>query len=713
MKSFHNSSNKTKVKVAFEDVPPQDPSAETCWICSGPLDGGQKFMGDKVCNDCYTYEQKEAAEFRGDDETWHPLIEGLDPEEQTDGGAWNMHDASTEVLPDHVSSSTLNQLCVDAFNSSKDLRKALQQASTGRLKGSFDAFYDMFDACIIFENALYNTAKVIPHTASEDVSAQSLQQLCDKASMSSKSLRKYLHEISFSDTLDNIFGELSDMFDACIAFEKVVYVTSRSLSNASHDASTKKAFLDFEEEELASMNPAIRSNVEAVMTFASEHYEDGWGTIVECYMPSDIAKEVADCQTPQEAISKMANLVGLNVEQALNARWGEDSDSQINIMQKFKDSDPRIASTKQATNEFVFDPSSPDEFEARQTAYDWHSGQWSPLYEFASSGKTSNQVALINDIEHCISVYSADPSPSYYNEFDLDRLNNLLAVASDLKDEDIDGHQASRKDAASASTVEKALEILTNEILPAIIKNPYLKNFVPRIHTIQGRLAFALENLSEDELLSSIPTDKFVNTVLELRKAVRAGSLQISDMPTDPDKFINELDQEVSHLVTSAIVYKRSLYPTPERFVSSFGAKRAKISMKQEDFIEDAPKILGKPGQDPDSVNFFDDKELFRKFYSQFYEGAVFIADDGTLYQVLEILTTSGNFVTMLQDVLHPQIIFTISVNDLVAHIWKWISPFTVIVNPELAPDTASSISDIISVGDLEEPKVPEAWLSY
>jgi hypothetical protein len=180
----------------------------------------------------------------------------------------------------------------------------------------------------------------------------------------------------------------------------------------------------------------------------------------------------------------------------------------------------------------------------------------------------------------------------------------------------------------------------------------------------------------------------------------------------DSSKFVMDVSRGVSTLTAASVKRTCSDFPTPGHLIASAGFKR-KVAMKQEDFIEDVPKILGKPGADPDTMNYFDDRDMFRRFYSQLFESAVLIADDGTYYQVLQVVMTSGNFVAMMQDVLHPQIVFTISVNDLVAHTWKWITPFDVVVNPDLAPSTVNSISDIVSVADLDAPAIPKQWLSY
>lgn len=38
---------------------------------------------------------------------------------------------------------------------------------------------------------------------------------------------------------------------------------------------------------------------------------------------------------------------------------------------------------------------------AREIAYSWHGGQWSPLYAFASSGLIENLQALIAEVREC------------------------------------------------------------------------------------------------------------------------------------------------------------------------------------------------------------------------------------------------------------------------------------------------------------------------
>ena len=42
-----------------------------------------------------------------------------------------------------------------------------------------------------------------------------------------------------------------------------------------------------------------------------------------------------------------------------------------------------------------------NEQEARQVACDWHSGQWSPLYAFCSSGTITDVDILIAEVNDC------------------------------------------------------------------------------------------------------------------------------------------------------------------------------------------------------------------------------------------------------------------------------------------------------------------------
>lgn len=59
--------------------------------------------------------------------------------------------------------------------------------------------------------------------------------------------------------------------------------------------------------------------------------------------------------------------------------------------------------------------------EARATAYEWHGGQWSPLYAFASSGLVKDPIALHNEIVFCSRTTDAT---------DKKELKNLLAYVA-------------------------------------------------------------------------------------------------------------------------------------------------------------------------------------------------------------------------------------------------------------------------------------------
>jgi hypothetical protein len=52
--------------------------------------------------------------------------------------------------------------------------------------------------------------------------------------------------------------------------------------------------------------------VEAVKTYAREHYEDGgWDFVVEAYEDGEIAEAIKGCRTAKGAIKRMAEIVGV------------------------------------------------------------------------------------------------------------------------------------------------------------------------------------------------------------------------------------------------------------------------------------------------------------------------------------------------------------------------------------------------------------------
>ena len=242
----------------------------------------------------------------------------------------------------------------------------------------------------------------------------------------------------------------------------------------------------------------------------------------------------------------------------------------------------------------------------------------------------------------------------------------------------------------------KALADFQEVTLPALKGDPSVTLAEEELDLMGNRADFALDNYPEEEGLDTSNLEN-LNQQIELEE------------PVEPSLLIGA-GNDIGQVYTASVKYLQASFPTPEHMKA---APKGKTAMKQEDFVMDAPKLLGKPGSDWDSTNYFDNRDLSRKFYSQFYEGAVLIADDGSYYQILQLVVVSGNFVCMLQDILYPQIVFTLGVTDLMAHIWKWITPYDVVVNPELAPGATQSVSDIISVDSIEKPAVPDRWLSY
>ena len=104
--------------------------------------------------------------------------------------------------------------------------------------------------------------------------------------------------------------------------------------------------------EMEALDPATAAAVSAVMEFAEAHYDDGWDTIVECMGPKDVAERLGGIVDPQQAISHMAELVGAHVSRALDSRWGEETDPELDTAKRFEQSDPRkqgsAATPKQA-----------------------------------------------------------------------------------------------------------------------------------------------------------------------------------------------------------------------------------------------------------------------------------------------------------------------------------------------------------------------------
>ena len=70
--------------------------------------------------------------------------------------------------------------------------------------------------------------------------------------------------------------------------------------------------------------------VDAVYAMCEEHYDAGGDTICECYTPDEIIAEFTNLDEVKEHC-------GLKVEQALNCRWGEDSDPEVKRQERYNE----------------------------------------------------------------------------------------------------------------------------------------------------------------------------------------------------------------------------------------------------------------------------------------------------------------------------------------------------------------------------------------
>jgi hypothetical protein len=70
--------------------------------------------------------------------------------------------------------------------------------------------------------------------------------------------------------------------------------------------------------------------VDSVYAMCEEHYEAGGDGIVECWEPGEIVDAF-------KTLDDVRSMCGLTVEQALNARWGEDDDPELKTSENFKD----------------------------------------------------------------------------------------------------------------------------------------------------------------------------------------------------------------------------------------------------------------------------------------------------------------------------------------------------------------------------------------
>lgn len=70
-------------------------------------------------------------------------------------------------------------------------------------------------------------------------------------------------------------------------------------------------------------------------------------TIDECYDDADLVRDFAHHPSIRAALRAAYEIEGLHVEQALNARWGEDDDVQLKIAAEWKVSGRRVLSDDQ------------------------------------------------------------------------------------------------------------------------------------------------------------------------------------------------------------------------------------------------------------------------------------------------------------------------------------------------------------------------------
>lgn len=93
--------------------------------------------------------------------------------------------------------------------------------------------------------------------------------------------------------------------------------------------------------------------VDAIYAECEEHYSDGGDTVVECMSPTEVLEAF------KAGRISVREYCGLQVEQALNARWGEDNDPELARAERHRDNwgpeDDR-------------DPNNPAEY---SESYDW------------------------------------------------------------------------------------------------------------------------------------------------------------------------------------------------------------------------------------------------------------------------------------------------------------------------------------------------------
>lgn len=69
--------------------------------------------------------------------------------------------------------------------------------------------------------------------------------------------------------------------------------------------------------------------VKRVKELCSRNYERGGDIVIETYTDEEIVANFKDLEAVRETC-------GLRIEQQLNTRWGEDTDPQLEALERFK-----------------------------------------------------------------------------------------------------------------------------------------------------------------------------------------------------------------------------------------------------------------------------------------------------------------------------------------------------------------------------------------
>jgi hypothetical protein len=69
--------------------------------------------------------------------------------------------------------------------------------------------------------------------------------------------------------------------------------------------------------------------VDQVYAVCEKHYQDGGDVVLECFTPAEVLEKF-------KTLEEVREYCGLKVEQALNARWGEDDDPQVARADRFE-----------------------------------------------------------------------------------------------------------------------------------------------------------------------------------------------------------------------------------------------------------------------------------------------------------------------------------------------------------------------------------------